>query len=530
MNDGPAPRLNEAAAIFGELVELGPEAMRARLAALEAAEPALARLVRELLAADSAAGGFLEAGAAEYAPRLNALEADPGLESDSAPGQAIGPYVLVSLLGRGGMGEVWVAERRDGQFEQRVALKLLRKGIDSEGIRRRFVQERQVLARLDHPNIARLLDGGTADGRPYFVLELVEGRPITEYSRERRLPLEGRLLLVATCCDAVDAAHRRLVVHRDIKPSNVLVTEDGQVKLLDFGIAKVLSAEAGSADFTQVEERVLTPSYAAPEQILGEPVTTATDVYALGVLLYRLLTGVLPHARTSASAAQLASEVESETIEKPSRAVGHADLEQAGLPAHESAKLPALLEDDLDAIVLKALRREPDRRYPGAAALGEDLRRHLAGLRVEARPDTFSYRAGKFVRRHRGRGRRGRAHAPGAARGPGRHDVAGAAGTGQRAPRRACAGIPGPALPGQRPEPRPRPGRFGAGPAGRRHAPHRRRSCAESRRSRRSSTTWSPRSTGASARSRSRSGSRSSRSPSGAGSTARTIRSPRKAA
>jgi serine/threonine-protein kinase len=398
----PDARLGEAAVIFGELVELGPEAMRARLVALEAADPALARLVRELLSADSAAGAFLEAGAAEYAPRLAALPGDPGHESDSSPGQAIGPYVLVSLLGRGGMGEVWVAERRDGQFEQRVALKLLRKGIDSEGIRRRFVQERQVLARLDHPNIARLLDGGTAEGRPYFVLELVEGRPITEFVRERRLPLEDRLRLVATCCDAVDAAHRRLVVHRDIKPSNVLVTKDGQVKLLDFGIAKLLSAEAGAPDFTQVEERVLTPSYAAPEQILGEPVTTATDVYALGVLLYRLLTGVLPHARTAASAAQLASEVESETIEKPSRAVGHADLEQAGLPAHESAKLPALLEDDLDAIVLKALRREPDRRYPGAAALGEDLRRHLAGLRVEARPDTFSYRAGKFVRRHRG--------------------------------------------------------------------------------------------------------------------------------
>ena len=401
MNDGPAPRWNEAAAVFGELVELGPEAVRVRLAALDAADPALARLVRELVAADSAAGDFLEAGAAEYAPRLSALPADSSGQSDCAPGQAIGPYVLVSLLGRGGMGEVWVAERRDGQFEQRVALKLLRKGIDSEGIRRRFVQERQLLARLEHPNIARLLDGGTADGRPYFVLELVEGQPITEFSRQRRLPLEERLLLVAKCCDAVDTAHRRLVVHRDIKPSNVLVTKDGEVKLLDFGIAKLLSAESGAADFTQVDERVLTPSYAAPEQILGEPVTTATDVYALGVLLYRLLTGVLPHARAAASAAQLASEVESETIEKPSRAVGHADLEQAGLPAHQSAKLPALLEDDLDAIVLKALRREPDRRYSGAASLGDDLRRHLAGLRVEARPDTFSYRAGKFVRRHR---------------------------------------------------------------------------------------------------------------------------------
>jgi serine/threonine protein kinase/Tfp pilus assembly protein PilF len=393
---GPEPRLGEAAAIFGELVELAPGEIRSRLEVLGDADPALARLVRELLAADGAAGSFLEGGAAEYSVRI-----DPNPDSGSAAGQTIGPYVLVSLLGRGGMGEVWIAERRDGQFEQRVALKLLRKGMDSEGIRRRFVQERQLLARLDHPNIARLLDGGTAEGRPYFVLELVDGEAITDYVRERNLPLEDRLRLVATCCEAVDAAHRRLVVHRDIKPSNVLVTKEGQVKLLDFGIAKVLSEDPGAADFTQVDERVLTPSYAAPEQILGEPVTTATDVYSLGVLLYRLLTGVLPHARTASSAAGLASAVESETVEKPSRVVGHADPAAAGFPAEEKAKLSALLEDDLDAIVLKALRREPERRYPGAAALGEDLRRHLAGLRVEARPDTFSYRAGKFVRRHR---------------------------------------------------------------------------------------------------------------------------------
>ena len=399
MRPGDA-RLPEAADVFGELVELPPLEGRARLATLDASDPDLARLVRELLDADSGAGRFLEQGAVEYAPRLDELGAGRPADSDAA-GKAVGPYVLVSLLGRGGMGEVWAAERRDGQFEQRVALKLLKRGINSEGIRRRFLQERQVLARLDHPNIARLLDGGEWDGRPYFVMELVEGVPITEHCRQARAPLEQRLRFVQTCCEAVDAAQRRLVVHRDIKPSNVLVTADGQVKLLDFGIAKVLSADGEATQWTQIDERVLTPHYAAPEQILGEPVTTATDVYGLGVLLYQLLTGALPHARDTASAAGLASAVENEAVEKPSRAAGRPDAGAAGFPERESEKLTALLEDDLDAIVLKALRREPERRYPGAGALAEDLRRHLDGLRVEARPDTFSYRVGKFVRRHR---------------------------------------------------------------------------------------------------------------------------------
>jgi len=399
VRQGPEARAGEAAALFLDIVELSPGERESGLAALAATDPALARLVRELLEADAAAGTFLEEGAAAYAPELGAsLEAQP----EDLAGALIGPYALVSLLGRGGMGEVWVAERRDGQFQQRVALKLLKRGIDSEGIRRRFLQERQVLARLDHPNIARLLDGGEAEGRPYFVMELVDGEPITDFCRSRELSLADRLRLLATCCEAVDAAHRSLVVHRDIKPSNVLVTRDGQVKLLDFGIARVLSEDADATRFTRAEERVLTPGYAAPEQILGEPVTTATDVYALGVVLYQVLTGILPHERSGSSAARLASAVENETVEKPSRAAGRTDRSLARFPARESARLPALLEDDLDAIVLKALRREPERRYPGAAALGDDLRRHREGQRVEARPDTFSYRAGKFVRRHRG--------------------------------------------------------------------------------------------------------------------------------
>ncbi len=274
----------------------------------------------------------------------------------------------------------------------------MKRGIDSEGIRRRFLLERQVLATLDHPNIARLLDGGTtAEGQPYFVMELVEGAPITEYCRTRALTPERRLELIATSAEAVAAAHRRLVVHRDIKPSNVLVTEAGQVKLLDFGIAKVLSEDDETTPFTRAEERVLTPTYAAPEQILGEPVTTSTDVYALGAVMYEVLTGAPPHSRQSLSAAQLASQVERETTEKPSRAV----LGASTGASRDARRLSKRLEGDIDAIVQKSLRREPERRYAGGGSMAEDIRRFLSGQRVEARPDTVAYRVRKFVRRHR---------------------------------------------------------------------------------------------------------------------------------
>jgi len=392
MSVGSEDRLREAAEVFGELIDGPPADVARRLQGLQASDPELAAVVRDLLRADAEAGSFLEGGPRSYAPGV--FEEPSG----SVAGEHIGPYVLVSLLGRGGMGEVWVAERRDGQFEQNVALKLLRRGIDSEGIRRRFLQERQVLAHLDHPNIARLLDGGEApDGRPYFVMELVEGEPITKFCRDHEASIEERLRLVATCAEATAAAHRRLVVHRDIKPSNVLVSGDGRVKLLDFGIAKVLSDDGSSTQWTRAEERVLTPTYAAPEQILGDPVTTATDVYALGAVLYELLTGAPPHDRTSRSAVKLAAQVELETLERPSRAV----TVSGGTEGRSSRRLARRLEGDIDAIVQKALRREPERRYPGAAEMAEDLRRHLAGQQVEARPDTVAYRVGKFVRRNR---------------------------------------------------------------------------------------------------------------------------------
>src|SRR5215213_6124643 len=234
-----------------------------------------------------------------------------------APGAQIGPYRLLGLLGRGGMGEVYRAERADGVFEQRVALKLVKRGMDSAEILRRFQRERQILARLNHPGIARLLDGGTApDGRPYFALELVEGESILESCRRAGSSPEERLRLVIAACEAVDAAHRNLVVHRDLKPSNLLVTPEGKVKLLDFGIAKLLEDEPGDWA-TQHGRQLLTPGYAAPEQLLGEPVTTATDVYALGVILYELLTGRFPFPSSRPFATSAAGS-EGEPVKRPS--------------------------------------------------------------------------------------------------------------------------------------------------------------------------------------------------------------------
>lgn len=388
MSSEPAREFLHARDRFLEIADLPPADQRARLESLRADDTGLARAVEALLRADSEAGEFLEAPAAAWLPALADTAAGEPL---TETGQTIGAYRTLALLGHGGMGEVFLAERTDGQFEQRVALKVLKRGLDSSEILARFLRERQILARLDHPNIARLFDGGlAADGRPFFALEHVDGEPITEYCRKRSLAIDEISRLVALCCDAVDAAHRSLVVHRDLKPSNILVTSAGQVKLLDFGIAKLL-AEDDDASRTRSEVRVLTPDYAAPEQILGEPVTTATDVYALGLVLYELLTGHLPHERRVRTLSKLVSRVEQDAPQRPS----------AILKKSSGARTMRALQGDLDTIVLKALQRDPARRYPSAAALGEDLRRYLQGLPVHARPDTLSYRAGKFVRRHR---------------------------------------------------------------------------------------------------------------------------------
>jgi len=326
-------------------------------------------------------------------------------------GSAIGAYRLIRRIGVGGMGSVFLAERADGAFERQVALKVVRKGMDTELVVRRFEMERQILARLDHPNIAQLLDGGvTEDGRPYFVMEYVEGVPVTEYCDQRRLGVRRRLDLFRTVCAAVHYAHQLLIVHRDLKPSNILVTADGTVKLLDFGIAKLLG-ESADNDLTRTGMAVLTPAYASPEQLLEQPVTTVTDVYALGVILYELLSGRRPY-EVRRTPAEMRDQVLSGSPPKPSTAItlvpaqptddAPLTADQVGTSRNAPvARLRQSLKGDLDTICLKAINREPSHRYSSADEMAADIARHLDGLPVIARPDSVAYRFGKFVRRHR---------------------------------------------------------------------------------------------------------------------------------
>ena len=339
-------------------------------------------------------------------------------------GVRIGPYRLVKELGRGGMGTVYLAVRSDDAFQKRVALKVLKRGMDTDAIVRRFRNERQILASLDHPNISGLLDGGTTpDGLPYFAMEFVEGQPIDEYCEARHLDTTARLQMFMKICSAVQYAHQNLIIHRDIKPANVLVTADGTPKLLDFGIAKLLNPDLGGQTYAVTAEGspLMTPEYASPEQVRGEVVTTATDVYSLGVLLYELLTGRRPYQLTSRTPAEIARVVCHSVPERPSTAVtrtwsGTINPE-AVTTAAEASQMPAgnperpkvldpqrlrrRLAGDLDNIVLKALSKEPARRYASVDQFSEDIRRHLSGLPVTARKDTLGYRAAKFVGRNR---------------------------------------------------------------------------------------------------------------------------------
>jgi len=312
------------------------------------------------------------------------------LEETIRPGSRFGPYRLIELLGKGGMGAVYHAERVDGELTQEVALKIVRASMLSESMLLRFRNERQILAKLEHPNIARLFDGGTSDdGLPYFVMEYIRGKSIIEYCVENNLGVRERLALFSTVCDAVQHAHGNLVIHRDLKPSNILVTREGIVKLLDFGIAKVLERDGGVEDQTKTftGATLFTPDYCSPEQIKGEQVSTATDVYGLGCVLYELLTGKRPHNLTTYSPSELVD------------AVCH--REPAPLSSAGPAELRRTLRGDLETIVGRALRKDPRERYQLVALLRSDIDRYLAGHPISARSQTTLYRTRKFIQRHR---------------------------------------------------------------------------------------------------------------------------------
>jgi len=314
-------------------------------------------------------------------------------------GRHLGAYEITGLLGQGGMGTVYRARRADGQFEHDVAIKVVRHDLESPVALERLRQERQILARLTHPAIARVMDGGTVgDGSggeiPYFVMELVDGAPITEYCDDHDLPLRDRLLLFRAACEAVAHAHQQLVVHRDLKPSNILITASGQPKLLDFGIAKLLEDHpASTAAQTSTGMHLLTPEYASPEQVRGDPVTAMTDVYSLGTILYELLTGQKAHRFETRSPVEISRVICTLEATKPSSAVGQTEP--------RALRTSRELKGDLDTIVLMALRKDPARRYRSVDQLAEDVSRYLDGLPVRARPDTIRYRTSKFVQRHR---------------------------------------------------------------------------------------------------------------------------------
>ncbi|MBK6377516.1 MAG: serine/threonine protein kinase [Xanthomonadales bacterium] len=392
-------RWSRISALFDELVELDSDRRTRRLAQLAASDPELVEEVRALLAADEDISGLLDGDAAAAVPGMLSREGD-GMPADGMAG----PYRLLRLLGEGGMGMVWLGERTDGAYEQQVAVKVLKRGMDTHAILRRFLQERRILARLNHAHIVRLLDGGmTADGRPFYVMDHVDGAPITEHARRAALDPRARVSILVKVADAVAYAHTQLIVHRDLKPSNVLVDHQGEPRVLDFGIAKLIE-ESGEQTRTGTAMRVLSPAYAAPEQILGEAIGTPTDVYALGLMLCELLTGQLPRQRRDTNPSQLALDASLEVVERASTLAAKLDAGQLrdlyGAEA-DAQHLARNLAGDLDLIIATALQREPARRYATAAAFAEDLRRWLDARPITARADSAAYRLRKFVHRHR---------------------------------------------------------------------------------------------------------------------------------
>jgi len=378
------------ATIFDRALAIGAQDRDALLDQLCGSDETIRREVEEMLEAHERSPGLI----AER--RLVTDHESLGAGHDTIGGSLldgarVGPYRVVSPLGAGGMGDVYRAERADGAYRQTVAIKVLRPGYRTAEMVRRFRIEREALARLVHPGIATILDGGALDdGRPYLVLELVEGVAVTTYCAERALSIRDRLVLFLRIVNTVQFAHGRLVVHRDLKPSNILVQQGGVPRLLDFGVAKLLdlSADASLGMMTTPEVRLLTPEYAAPEQIRGEPPTTAADIYSLGVLLFEMLTGVKPFPVAGRTMMALEQAILESPPPWPSSVAANADDARR-------------LRGDLDRIVLMALKKEPERRYVSAAQMGEDVERYLAGRPVLARPDSVRYRLGKFVRRNR---------------------------------------------------------------------------------------------------------------------------------
>ena len=391
-------RLQRVRALFDAVVDLPLEERAAALDRLTEGDVALRRDVEAVLVRSEGTAPALESP-------LAGLDDEPAAAAPSLIGERIGPYTVVRLIGMGGMGAVYEATRADDQYQKRVAIKVVQRDINSNLTLARFRRERQILASLEHPNIATMHDGGVMpDGRPFLVMEYVDGAPITTWCNARALPLRDRVALFRQVCAAVHHAHKNLVIHRDLKPGNILVADDGTVKLLDFGIAKLQNANDGDDDhadlpLTRAGARAFTPEYASPEQIRGEPLTTASDLYSLGVVLFELLTGRRPHQPKSRAPVDIERAVLDTPAPRPSSVITDQRAELFG--GQSASRMRHRLHGELDSITLTALHQEPGRRYASAETLGDDLLNYLSGLPVRAQRDWFGYRARKFVLRNR---------------------------------------------------------------------------------------------------------------------------------
>jgi len=380
-----ADKWEQVERVFLAVVDLPPLRQTALLEEMCEGDPELRTEVESMLRADTTSESVFASAFATAVKKEAASLLDPS----RLEGSRIGPYRLIHEIGRGGMGSVFLAARADEQYESNVAIKLVRAGYDTDFVLRRFSGERQILARMQHPNIGRLLDGGTTEnGIPYLVMEYVQGSRITAYAAERRLSVEGRIRLFLPVCSAVEYAHRAFIVHRDLKPGNILVDATGTPKLLDFGISKLVHCEIPDAVDMQ-EVPMATPDYASPEQIMGDPVTPASDVYSLGVVLYELLTGVRPRRITHVTPEEVERAICVDPVQHPSEAVKNDRL------------LARRLSGDLDAIILCAMQRNPQQRYASVERLATDLKCYLDQRPVSARPASFGYRTAKFSHRHR---------------------------------------------------------------------------------------------------------------------------------